>query len=82
MRNQYVPGAHNVIDDRTGFKIKSTQAKKEWMGLLVDESEWEPRQPQDFVSGRSDRMFVNDPRPDTPLEFVGMFGREVRPEDL
>lgn len=82
MRNRYIHGAHNVVDDRSGFEIKSTTAKKEWTGLLVDKSEWEPRQPQDFVKGKADRMFVADPRPEATCEFVGMYGKPVRPEEL
>lgn len=73
---------HNVICDRTGFKRKIEECQKEWTGMLVLKSEWEPRQPQDFVRGVPDGKPAKVVRPDNKPEFVNMYGPEVRPEDL
>ena len=81
MAHLYQKGTYNVIDDRTGFKRKNSQCRKEWTGMLVDVSEREP-QPQDFVRGVPDNKPVPDARPDSRPRFVGMFGETVRPEDL
>jgi hypothetical protein len=59
----YVHGAHNVICDRSGFKVKSTDIKKEWNGNVVRSEDYEARHPQDFVRGVPDNQSVLDPRP-------------------
>jgi hypothetical protein len=65
MRNKdnYVHGAHNVICDRSGFKIKSTEVRKEWNNSVVRREDYEERHPQDFVRGVRDVQAVADPRP-------------------
>lgn len=70
-RRDYKLGDHWVIDDRTGRKIRSSEARKEWNGLLVHRSVWEPRQPQEFVRGHADRQAVDDPRPRGVDTFTG-----------
>lgn len=52
------------IDDRTGFKVRASDTRKEWTGAIVHRDEWEPRHPQDFVRPRRDEQRVPDPRPD------------------
>jgi len=66
VRNDYVHGAHNKICDRTGFKIKSTEARQEWNGSVVRRQDWEARHPQDYVRGVKDLQSVSDPRPGAP----------------
>lgn len=78
----YVKGGHRVICDRTGFERQIEDCRYEWTGMLVLKSEWEPRQPQDFVRGVPDGKPVKDVRPDSKPVFVNMYGPEVRPEDL
>ena len=78
----YVKGTHNVICDRTGFKVKRDKCKYEWNGLLVREEDWEERQPQDFVRGVPDDKPVEDLRPETEDVFVGLYGQPVTIEDL
>lgn len=73
---------HRVICDRTGFERHIEDCQYEWNGMLVLKSEWEPRQPQDYVRGVPDGKPVKDVRPDSEPEFVGMYGPTVRPEDL
>ena len=59
----YVHGAWNIIDDRTGFKIKSTDSRREWTNSVVHWNQWEARNAQDFVKGVQDLQAVPDPRP-------------------
>lgn len=54
----------NRICDRTGFKVKASNTRKEWNGLIVRAESWEPRHPQDFVRGRRDQQSVREARPD------------------
>ena len=63
IRNTWIPGAHLVECDRTGFVVYSYQSKKEWTGHIVRDESWEPRHPQDFVRGIGDKQSVYDPRP-------------------
>lgn len=50
----FKPGDNWVICDRTGYKIRASDARREWNGALVRKESWEPRQPQDLVRGRAD----------------------------
>jgi hypothetical protein len=67
----FEPGSFYRVDDRTGFPQRAGRTRKEWTGLIVDESVWEPRQPQDLVKGVPDLQFVPEPRPLAPNVFVG-----------
>lgn len=71
MKDRFVPGAHNVICDRTGFKIKSTKAKKEWTGNIVRKSSWEARHPQDFVRSKPERINIVGARPVPAIVYQG-----------
>lgn len=82
MIKRYIKGDHKVICDRTGFEKMRSQCRYEWNGLLVAEDEWEPRQPQDFVRGVPDGMPVEDVRPDSKPEFVGLCGKVITLEDI
>lgn len=64
----YKPGDFWRIDDRTGFKVRASQTRKQWDQLIVHNREYEVRQPQDFVRGLRDNQNVPDPR--------------LRPEDI
>lgn len=64
-RYYYKKGAFNRIDDRSGFKKKSTDTKQEWTGMIVATESWEPRNAQDFVRGIPDEMWVENARPDS-----------------
>lgn len=66
----YVPGTFYRICDRTGFKTRSYRTKKEWNGLIVRDSVWEIRQPQDFVKGVADYQAVPEARPRQPDTFI------------
>lgn len=73
-------GDYNVICDRTGFKVKRSQCKKEWNGLLVRRESWEPRHPQDFLRAKPERQQVEEPRPYPEDYFLS--DNEVTAEDL
>lgn len=59
---RFAPGDHNIICDRTGQKIKRSEARKEWNNMIVRKRSWEPRHPQDLLRSRPDRQQVPDPR--------------------
>lgn len=67
----YLPGAYNLICARTGRKIKSTDAKKEWTNQVVRTQSWEARHPQDLLRSRPDRQQVPDPRSEATDAFLG-----------
>lgn len=67
----YIPGSWNVICDSCGKKIKASEAKQRWDGLIVCPEDFEMRQPQDFVKARADKITVpfTRPRPTDVFEF-------------
>ena len=53
------------ISDRSGFRYKLVDMRKEWNGLLVGKDEWESKQPQlAVVKTPADPQALKDPRPD------------------
>lgn len=78
--SDYRPGDHYVICDECGFKVRASETRKRWDGVRVCTKDWEPRHPQDFVRGRSDRQRVADPRPETADYFLT--DNEVSRDDL
>ncbi len=77
----YVHGAHNVICDQSGFKIKSIDARMQWDHLRVRDRDYDTRHPQDFVRGRMYNQRVSDPRTGSDIELTGV-GVEVDPTTL
>lgn len=71
MADDFRPGDHWVIDDRTGFRARASETVKEWSGAVVHRDEAEERHPQDFVRGLRDRQSVKDARPEPPAIFGG-----------
>ncbi len=61
--NFKLPGANNVICDRTGFKMKSTDCVFEWNNFFVRKESYERRQPQDLIRGFPDRQQPDVSRP-------------------
>ncbi len=76
----YKPGAWNNICDRTGFKIKSTDTRKEWTGQSVRSQSWEARHPQDLIRAIPDRQDVEDPNPEATDVFLAV--GDVTVDDL
>lgn len=60
----YRPGDYYVICDECGLQYRASQTRKRWDGLRVCNKDWEPRHPQDFVRGRTDRYRVHDAKPE------------------
>jgi hypothetical protein len=69
-RNYYVSGGWNVICDSCGKKIKASEAKQRWDGLIVCPADFEMRQPQDFVKARQDKITVPFTRPRPTDAFI------------
>jgi hypothetical protein len=54
------------ISDRSGFRYRLRDMRKEWNGLLVGKDEWEAKHPQlEPVRHSSDAEALRNPRPDT-----------------
>lgn len=54
------------ISDRSGFRYRLREMRKEWNGLLVGPDEYEPKHPQlEPIHVRADAQALRDPRPDT-----------------
>lgn len=67
----YRDGDHWVISDRSGKKIRASEARREWNGPVVHESEYDPRHPQDFVKVPADKQSVPHARPRPADTFMG-----------
>jgi len=76
----YIPGDFWRICDRCGRRFRQSETLKTWDGLWVCKNDWEPRHPQDFVTGREDKQSVPEPRPETTDYFLS--DNEVKAEDL
>lgn len=75
--NKAILGEWNIIDDRSGFKIKSSQATLTWDGYVVDAKDWdEERTPQDFVRAIRDQKPL-PPRFTRPDVAERQFGSET-----
>ena len=56
------------ISDRSGFRYRLKDMRKEWTGLLVGKDEWESKQPQlEPIKTRPDPQALQDPRPEQNL---------------
>lgn len=62
-KNYYVSGNWNVICDVCSKKIKASDAKQRWDGLIVCPSDFEHRHEQDYVRARTDKITVPFTRP-------------------
>jgi len=53
------------ISDRSGFRYRLKDMRKEWNGLLVGKDEWEPKHPQlEPLRAVPDPQSLRNPRPD------------------
>jgi len=66
----YAPGQWNIECDQCGQKFKSSQVKKQWDGLIVCKRCYDPRHPQDFVRGVSEKQSVPFTRPESTDDFT------------
>lgn len=70
MRNYYKVGAWQVICDVCGKECKSDEVLKRWDGAIVCPSDFEERQPLDFIRGRQERLNVPFTRPEPTDTFI------------
>ena len=73
----YASGTNSYgISDRSGFRYKLKQMRREWTGALVGPDEYEPKHPQlRPPKAGSDPQALRNPRPDRtePLKvYVGV----------
>ncbi len=56
------------ISDRSGFRYRIKDMRKEWNGLLVGKDEWEAKHPQlENFNKRADAQALRDARPEIDL---------------
>ena len=70
------------ISDRSGFRYRLRDMRKEWTGQLVGKDEFDPKHPQLFPpKAYPDPQALRNPRPDQPeaLDDIRRFGYEVIP---
>lgn len=82
MKNRFVSGQHNIIDDITGFKIKSGDARElqgEQKGLLTHWKNWNPEQPQLRLKAVEDKQQVQNVRERQTENFITT---AITPDDL
>lgn len=56
--NRYVPGAWNVDCAQCCRKFKNYELSRDWRGVYLCRSCWDPRHPQDFVRAAAERPGV------------------------
>ena len=68
--SRYATGKYAYgISDRSGFRYRLRDMRKEWNGLLVGKDEWEAKQPQlEPIRARPDPQALRDPRPEQKLK--------------
>jgi hypothetical protein len=75
-------GSYNVICDVCGFKIKSTESRKRWDGLVVCKDDWEERHILDFYRGTRDSFPLPFTRPEPADNYItGIYPGETSPQD-
>ena len=80
MSDTYIPGDYYLICAHSGFKIRRSEARKTWDGLLVHRRFWDPRHPLDTIRSKRDKQTVADPRPEQADRFLDT--NEVTASDL
>ena len=78
----YKPGDWNVICDVCGTKIKASESKRRWDGLIVDKNCFEFRHPQDFLKVRTDKIAVPFVRKSPDDQFVVVNYTNLYVQDL
>ena len=71
-KNHFHSGDWNIVCDICSKKIKASESKLRWDGLIVCPSDFEHRHPQDFVKARTDKITVPFTRPIPPLTFTNI----------
>lgn len=71
-RNYFSSGEWNLTCDVCSKKIKSSEAKQRWDGLIVCPNDFEHRHQQDFIKARVDKITVPFTRPIPPIVTTGI----------
>jgi hypothetical protein len=72
-----------VIDDRSGFRILPSRARKEdWSGYVVDKDRMEAQNPQDRIRVRASDRFPGSKSPEPTDSFVAAYPNGVSASDL
>lgn len=80
MADDYRAGDWYVICQLSGFKVRASETRRRWDGLIVHKRFWEPRHPQENVRGVVDKQTVPFSVPE-PAD-VFLTENQVRAEDL
>ncbi len=62
--SKFVSGDWNIICDVCAKKVKASETKRRWDGLIVCKDDYEFRHPQDFLKAKTDKIavpFVRNP---------------------
>ena len=60
---RFKDGDYLVTSDLTGRVIYASESRKLWNGLICHKSEYETRNPQDFIKAKPERKALLDVRP-------------------
>lgn len=71
-KTHYISGEHNFICDSCARKKKSSEARERWDGFMVCKECWEPRQPQDFVQTKEDKIVTEWARVEPDDQFISV----------
>ena len=83
MKTYFKLGSWNAICDRCGQQHKAEQLRREWTGLRVCRSCWEPRHPQETLRAKPDRQAPPWTRPQQDgIDVSPGSGNEVTASDL
>tara|TARA_R100000329_G_C7549169_1_gene194021 strand:- start:252 stop:572 length:321 start_codon:yes stop_codon:yes gene_type:complete len=76
------------ISDRSGFRYRLREMRKEWNGSLVGPDEYEPKHPQlEPIRAIPDAEAIRNPRPDTnddnnPFIVFTSTGKDIIPSSI
>lgn len=65
-------GDWNAICDVCGFKLKASQLRKRWDGMMCCEEDWETRNPLDFLKVADEHIAPPWSRPEGTDTFVNV----------
>lgn len=66
----FLSGQWNAVCDRCGFKFKSSELREDWQGLMVCSTDFERRNPQDFIKVMPERAIPEWTRPEPEEVFL------------
>lgn len=78
--NSWRSGDSRAVCDECGGVFYRSEMRERWDRAIVCKNDWEPRQPQDFVRAKKDKIMVKGSRPEPADRFLTT--NEIQPEDL